>query len=343
MSNNWTITNAALEKLPLFATDLELAIAIVGKQNASRWKREVLPALEHRGFPKFDALHGGRPVIKVAKFYESYIGATGPGINGAPDSKDNVGTWEERQAEKKAKARANSDAWAEKKRKALEDFRAQKAAEVTRSGATRILTRKEAAEMCKLTPAGFDVWVRKGIIPPATPGTRRWDQRAIDAALDRLSGLGGDKERGEESYTNWKRDSERGTKLSPSPSKVGKGGYPIPTGPNDPLKQEYEELGFDPVTMGEKEMMELLKAADERWKASIPDTKLGKREIGALLQLAKFGMGVAVGTQQIKSCGIDTEARLEARGFIRILDRDGIEKYELTQTGFEAAKQVNQN
>lgn len=96
MSNNWTITNVALERLPLFATDLEIAIAIVGKQRASKWKREVLPALEPRGFPKFDALHGGRPVIKVAKFYETYMGATGPRINAAPDGGDKVGQWPRR-------------------------------------------------------------------------------------------------------------------------------------------------------------------------------------------------------------------------------------------------------
>lgn len=93
MNNNWTVTNAALEKLPLFATDIEIAVAIVGKQNASRWKREVLPALEHRGFPKFDTLHGGRPVIKVAKFYEMYIGATGQNVNFAQDGEDRDGIW----------------------------------------------------------------------------------------------------------------------------------------------------------------------------------------------------------------------------------------------------------
>lgn len=47
-----------------------------------------------------------------------------------------------------------------------------------------ILKRKEAAELCRLTPAGFDVWVRKGIVPPAIAGTRRWSRDAILRALN---------------------------------------------------------------------------------------------------------------------------------------------------------------
>lgn len=54
----------------------------------------------------------------------------------------------------------------------------------------RVLTRQEAAAYCGLTLSGFHDWVTKGRLPPALPGTRRWDRVAIDAALDRLSGLG---------------------------------------------------------------------------------------------------------------------------------------------------------
>ena len=45
------------------------------------------------------------------------------------------------------------------------------------------ITRSEAAAMCGLTPQGFDVWVRKGIVPPAIRGTRRWSRVAIEAAI----------------------------------------------------------------------------------------------------------------------------------------------------------------
>ena len=45
------------------------------------------------------------------------------------------------------------------------------------------LTRPQAAALCGLTPAGFDVWVRKGIVPTALPGTRRWSRVALERAV----------------------------------------------------------------------------------------------------------------------------------------------------------------
>lgn len=136
-----TITNSALDKLPLFASDLELAVAIVGKQNASRWKREILPALEHKGFPRFDPAHKGRAVPLVRKFYEAYFGLTMGAGPLPPDGEERLGQYSRRkrpedegvaearakEEERRARAKANSDAWAEKKRKALEDYRARKA------------------------------------------------------------------------------------------------------------------------------------------------------------------------------------------------------------------------
>jgi hypothetical protein len=65
---------SALDRLPLFATDDEIAIAIVGKKRASEWKRGALQILEARGFPRFDALHGGRPVPLIRKWYELHMG-----------------------------------------------------------------------------------------------------------------------------------------------------------------------------------------------------------------------------------------------------------------------------
>ncbi|MGK9198987.1 hypothetical protein [Sinorhizobium meliloti] len=62
-----------LSKLPMFASDQEIAIAIVGKANAANWRRGALVLLEARGFPKIDALHGGRPVPLVRKWYNQYM------------------------------------------------------------------------------------------------------------------------------------------------------------------------------------------------------------------------------------------------------------------------------
>ena len=54
---------------------------------------------------------------------------------------------------------------------------------------SRLLTREEAAASCRLSTQGFSQWVKKGRLPGPLPGTARWDLRAIDAALDSLSGI----------------------------------------------------------------------------------------------------------------------------------------------------------
>jgi hypothetical protein len=58
------------------------------------------------------------------------------------------------------------------------------------SQSPRGLSVEEAATYagCK-TVSAFRDWVRKGIMPSPLPGTHRYDRKAIDAALDRLSGL----------------------------------------------------------------------------------------------------------------------------------------------------------
>jgi len=68
---------------------------------------------------------------------------------------------------------------------------------------SRLLTREEAAAHCKLSPSGFSRWVAQGRLPKPLPGTRRWDARAIDRALDRLSGLS-DSEAGQSAYERWR-------------------------------------------------------------------------------------------------------------------------------------------
>ncbi len=56
--------------------------------------------------------------------------------------------------------------------------------------APRLLTREQAAAYCGLSTHGFSEWVRAGRLPGPIAGTARWDLRAIDAALDSLSGIG---------------------------------------------------------------------------------------------------------------------------------------------------------
>lgn len=53
----------------------------------------------------------------------------------------------------------------------------------------RLLTKSQAAAYCSVSNSTFSNWVRKGKLPRALPGTARWDARAIDIALDAMSGL----------------------------------------------------------------------------------------------------------------------------------------------------------
>jgi hypothetical protein len=55
----------------------------------------------------------------------------------------------------------------------------------------RLLTEKEAAESIGLDLATFKNWVECGKLPKAIPDCGKFDLKALDAALDRLSGLGG--------------------------------------------------------------------------------------------------------------------------------------------------------
>ena len=66
----------ALDNLPLFASDREIAVAVVGRARAAYWQRDVLPVLERKGFPAVDPLHTARAVPLVRKFYEDYFGIT---------------------------------------------------------------------------------------------------------------------------------------------------------------------------------------------------------------------------------------------------------------------------
>lgn len=66
----------------------------------------------------------------------------------------------------------------------------------------RLIGRKKAAAHCDIAESTFSMWVATGKMPPAIPGTRKWDNKAIDAKLDEISGLGGD---AKDAYDKWMR------------------------------------------------------------------------------------------------------------------------------------------
>ncbi|WP_189343745.1 MULTISPECIES: hypothetical protein [unclassified Mesorhizobium] len=134
-----TVTNDALDKLPLFASDLEIAVAIVGKNYASLWKRDALPVLERSGFPRFDALHQGRPVPLIKQFYGLYFGLTQGFTLARPDGEERewLGKRLEKKIDDEERRRAAGEDVPEqdpgshstKKLTAIAEYRAKKATE----------------------------------------------------------------------------------------------------------------------------------------------------------------------------------------------------------------------
>jgi hypothetical protein len=53
----------------------------------------------------------------------------------------------------------------------------------------RGLSREQAAAYRGCASSAFDDWQRRGIVPGPIRGTKRWDRKAIDATLDKASGL----------------------------------------------------------------------------------------------------------------------------------------------------------
>lgn len=55
---------------------------------------------------------------------------------------------------------------------------------------TRLMTKEGICTyLGDITPSTYDNWQAKGIVPGPVRGTNRYDVRAHDAALDRISGL----------------------------------------------------------------------------------------------------------------------------------------------------------
>ena len=54
----------------------------------------------------------------------------------------------------------------------------------------RLATEQQAAEQVGLDLATFRAWVSCGRLPEPLPDCGKFDLKAIDAALDRISGLG---------------------------------------------------------------------------------------------------------------------------------------------------------
>jgi predicted DNA-binding transcriptional regulator AlpA len=71
----------------------------------------------------------------------------------------------------------------------------------------RLLSGADAAAYCGVTAATFAKWVSDGRAPKPLPGTRRWDRKAIDLALDKASGISpaAEREDVDAAFTKWEQ------------------------------------------------------------------------------------------------------------------------------------------
>jgi hypothetical protein len=83
-----------LEKLPLFATEQEIATALLGPGKVDHWQ-QIAPLLERRGLPTIDGLMGGRYTPAVRKFFDrNYrVGEDGQ-VASTPHAAAELGSWQ---------------------------------------------------------------------------------------------------------------------------------------------------------------------------------------------------------------------------------------------------------
>jgi len=78
LSSRAVAADVKLEDLPLYATDKDLAVVILGERAAKMWPG-IAKHFEGRGLPPIDSLFGGRYVPAVVKFFDAMNGVSGPG------------------------------------------------------------------------------------------------------------------------------------------------------------------------------------------------------------------------------------------------------------------------
>lgn len=82
----------SLDELPLFASEDDLATAIMGTGKNTAW-RSIVPLLERRGFPTVDGLMGGRYTPAVKAFFDREYDVKGARQVSAPHAPAALGAY----------------------------------------------------------------------------------------------------------------------------------------------------------------------------------------------------------------------------------------------------------
>ena len=81
-----------LDQLPAFASEDDLATALMGTGNITVF-RQIVPLLERRGFPIIDGLMGGRYTPAVRKFFDHNYRIDDGQVAAAPHAPAELGSW----------------------------------------------------------------------------------------------------------------------------------------------------------------------------------------------------------------------------------------------------------
>ena len=86
--------------LPLFASERDISIALMGPGQYSTWGA-IVPLLEHRGFPTIDGLMGGRYTPAIRAFFDREYGIHGDLQVRARHQPAKLGAYKGKQASRK--------------------------------------------------------------------------------------------------------------------------------------------------------------------------------------------------------------------------------------------------
>src|ERR1700730_9365743 len=94
MSRTSAVARQSLESLPLFATEDQIGVALLGADRLQEW-RQIAPLLEARGLPKIDQLMGGRYMPAVRAYFDRLYGIDRAASNVplAPDGIEDFDSW----------------------------------------------------------------------------------------------------------------------------------------------------------------------------------------------------------------------------------------------------------
>jgi hypothetical protein len=90
-----------LDQLPLFASEADIATALMGPGRATEF-RQIVPLLERRGFPTIDGLMGGRYTPAIRAFFNREYGIHGSLQVSELHMPEDLGAWKGQRRSRKA-------------------------------------------------------------------------------------------------------------------------------------------------------------------------------------------------------------------------------------------------